>query len=182
LGVSPWDVFAQGIGRFFGISFGTSTILIGIVVLMLWIPLRQKPGLGTVSNALLVGFFADLTLSVVPPQPMSTFFQAILLLAGLLLFPFSSALYISANLKPGPRDGLMTGLVVLTGKRVWVVRTSLEVTVTALGWLLGGTVGIGTVIFALSVGPLLQVALQALSVNVGKSHAPRDAGLSSASE
>ncbi|WP_441296751.1 membrane protein YczE [Arthrobacter sp. B1I2] len=172
LGVSPWDVLAQGIARSSGTSFGTATILISIVVLLLWIPLGQKPGVGTISNALLVGCFVDLSLVVVPATDAQSlwgpFVQAVLLLAGTILFPFASALYIGANLKPGPRDGLMTGLVARTGRRIWTVRTLLEVSVTALGWLLGGTPGIGTVIFAVSVGPLIQLALRLFSVNIGQ--------------
>lgn len=172
LGVSPWDVLAQGIARSSGISFGTATILISIIVLLLWIPLRQKPGLGTISNALLVGCFVDLSLVAIPApdaqSPWAPFVQAVLLLTGTILFPFSSALYIGAKLQPGPRDGLMTGLVVRTGRRIWTVRSLLEVSVTGLGWLLGGSPGIGTIVFALSVGPLIHLALQVFTVDVGQ--------------
>lgn len=167
LGSSPWDVFGQGLSRTVGISFGAATIAISAMVLLLWIPLKQPLGFGTVANAVLVGIFADLAMLVLG-TPNHLLLQSAMFLVGLLMLAFASALYIGAGMGPGPRDGLMTGLVRVSGLPVWVVRTSLEFFVVAIGWMLGGVVGIGTVVFALTIGPLIQRALKLLSVDLDK--------------
>ncbi|HET8795868.1 MAG TPA: hypothetical protein VFM62_05780 [Arthrobacter sp.] len=167
IGSSPWDVFGQGLSRTVGISFGLATIVISGMVLLLWIPLRERLGFGTVANAILVGVFADLAMLVLS-TPQHLALQSLMFLAGLLMLALASALYIGAGMGPGPRDGLMTGLVRVTGKRVWMVRTSLELVVVVIGWLLGGVVGIGTLIFALTIGPLIQQALKLLFVDLDK--------------
>ena len=140
LGLAPWDVLHQGLAELTGASVGTMVIAVSFLVLLLWIPLRQRPGFGTLANAILVGVSVDLTLLVledVTSWPMRT----LLLLSGVLLNALATALYIGARLGPGPRDGLMTGLVRRTGRSVRLVRTTIEVGALAIGWLLGGTVG-----------------------------------------
>jgi hypothetical protein len=186
LGGSPWDVLGQGVAKTFGMSFGTATIVISIAVLLLWIPLRQLPGWGTLSNAALIGMFADLGLAVLPPAtalplwgPLS---QCAFLATGLILLAFASALYIGAGLGPGARDGLMTGIVGRTGWPVWSVRAGIEVSVTVVGWLLGGTVGIGTAIFAFGIGPLVQLALRSLRVDLARPSTTDDRRSSPAKE
>ena len=154
IGVSPWDVLALGVAGQSGLGYGVVTNLVAVVVLLLWIPLRQRVGLGTLLNALLIGPSADLTLAVIPAPP-SIWVGAPMFLLGLVLLAFATGLYISANFGPGPRDGLMTGLVRRTGWSVWVVRTLIEGSVLVIGFLLGGPVGVGTVIFALGIGPLV---------------------------
>jgi uncharacterized membrane protein YczE len=154
IGVSPWDVLALGVAGQSGIGYGTVTVLVSIVVLLLWIPLRQRVGVGTLLNALLVGPSADLTLAVLPAAP-SIWVGAPLFAVGLVLLAFATGLYIAASFGPGPRDGLMTGLVRVTGWKVWIVRTLIEGSVLLVGFLLGGPVGVGTVVFALGVGPLI---------------------------
>ncbi|GGM52015.1 membrane protein YczE [Microbacterium saperdae] len=154
IGVSPWDVLALGVAGQSGLGYGVVTNLVAVVVLLLWIPLRQRVGLGTLLNALLIGPSADLTLAVVPAPP-SIWVGAPMFLLGLVLLAFATGLYISANFGPGPRDGLMTGLVRRTGWSVWVVRTLIEGSVLVIGFLLGGPVGVGTVLFALGIGPLV---------------------------
>ena len=169
IGASPWDVFAQGASRTTGISFGLCTIIISGIVLLFWIPLRQMPGVGTIANAVLVGAFADLGLAVIP-QAGHLLFQVLLFAAGLVILAFATALYIGAGMGPGPRDGLMTGLVRVTGRPVWVIRTSIELAVVVVGFFMGGVVGAGTAAFALGVGPLTQVTLKWLHVDLhGKS-------------
>ena len=165
LGVAPWDVLHQGLARQTGLSIGTWVLLAGLVVLLLWVPLRQRPGLGTLSNALLVGVAVDATLALVPPLPdRSPVAVALLLFAvGTVLNGLATALYIGARLGPGPRDGLMTGLAA-RGHSIRAVRTGLEVTVLTSGWLLGGTVGLGTVVYALSIGPLAHTLLPRFDV------------------
>lgn len=165
LGASPWDVLAQGVARRSGLTFGLSTVVISALVLVCWIPLRVRPGWGTVANAVLVGLFADATLALVAPT--GQWLQRTgLLLGGVVLLSFATAVYLRPRFGPGPRDGLFTGLVRRTGLPVWTVRGSLEVTVLIVGWLLGGTVGIGTLVFAAAVGPLVQVFLRRLGVDV----------------
>lgn len=154
IGVSPWDVLALGVAGQSGLGYGVVTNLVAVVVLLLWIPLRQRVGIGTLLNALLIGPSADLTLAVIPAPP-SIWVGAPMFLLGLVLLAFATGLYISANFGPGPRDGLMTGLVRRTGWSVWVVRTLIEGSVLVIGFLLGGPVGVGTVIFALGIGPLV---------------------------
>ena len=165
IGASPWDVFAQGLSRTTGISFGLCTIIISGVVLLLWIPLRQRPGFGTIANAVLVGVFADVGLAVIP-QADHLVWQVLFFVAGLFMLAFATALYIGAGLGPGPRDGLMTGLVRVSGRPVWLIRTGIELTVVVVGFFLGGVVGAGTAAFALGVGPLTQLTLRWLRVDL----------------
>lgn len=165
IGASPWDVFAQGASRTTGISFGWCTIIISGIVLLFWIPLKQMPGFGTIANAILIGIFADMGLAVIP-QADHLVLQAGLFIAGLFILAFATALYIGAGLGPGPRDGLMTGLVRVSGKPVWMIRTSLELSVVVVGFFMGGVVGAGTAAFALFVGPLTQLTLRWLHVDL----------------
>ena len=158
LGVDPWDVFHQGLWPHLPLSFGQVTILVGALVLVVWWPLRQKPGLGTVLNVVVVGLAADMGLWLVP-APQALGWRIGLLIAGIVLNGLAGACYIGAQFGPGPRDGLMTGLSRLTGWSLRLVRTGIEVTVLVAGWLLGGNVGVGTVVYALAVGPLVQLFL-----------------------
>jgi uncharacterized membrane protein YczE len=153
LGVAPWDVLTQGIARQTGLNFGLITVITSGIVLLLWIPIRQKPGFGTVMNALLVGPAADVGLWLIPPG-LDLWVRILLLPAGIVVLAVATGLYIGAHFGPGPRDGLMTGLHRVTGWRIWIVRTGIELVVLAIGWALGGNVGIGTVAFALLIGPL----------------------------
>jgi uncharacterized membrane protein YczE len=162
LGLGPWDVLHQGVAERTGATIGTITILTGVVVLLLWIPLRERPGLGTVLNVVLIGLVADATLAVVD-EPSSLPVRVLLLVVGIFVFGPGSGLYIGAGLGPGPRDGLMTGLA-RRGTAVRVVRTGIEVVVLALGAALGGSVGIGTVAFALTVGPNVHWHLERMSL------------------
>ena len=158
LGVGPWDVFALGIANHLPMTYGTATVLVSGIVLLLWIPLRQRPGIGTLLNGLLVGPAADVGLWLIPEA--DALWQQILLLAGaMLLLALATGVYIAPQLGPGPRDGLMTGLVRITGWRIWIVRTAIEGTALLIGWLLGGPVGIGTVAFAFGIGPLIGIFL-----------------------
>jgi uncharacterized membrane protein YczE len=163
LGLDPWDVFHQGISEHTGLSFGTVVIITGALVLLAWIPLRQRPGIGTVSNVFVIGIAVDASLALLPRAGSAPVAVA-MLLSGVVLNGVAGGAYIGAGLGPGPRDGLMTGLVRRTGRSVRVVRTSIEVTVLAAGAALGGTVGIGTVVYALGIGPLVHVLLPALTV------------------
>lgn len=154
LGNNPWNVFHQGLAIRTGWSIGTWIILVGALVMLFWIPLRQRPGIGTISNVILLGLFADATIWLAPtPGPMVV--RWAYLLAGIAAVAAATALYIGAGMGPGPRDGLMTGLHRL-GLSINVARTLIEVTVLAVGWLLGGTVGVGTLVFAVTIGPLTQ--------------------------
>ncbi|MEV5071433.1 hypothetical protein MRBLMI12_003066 [Microbacterium sp. LMI12-1-1.1] len=161
LGVDPWTVFAQGLSVRTGVGIGWITNVVGFFVLLLWIPLRQKPGVGTVANILLVGTSMQLVIGIVPPV---TGFAAQLatLLGGILLVAIASGLYIGARFGPGPRDGLMTGMNARLGWPIWLCRALVELSVLLIGWLLGGTVGIGTVLFAVLIGPLVHLALPLL--------------------
>jgi uncharacterized membrane protein YczE len=163
LGLDPWDVFHQGVAERTGLSFGAVVTITGGVVLMGWLPLRQRPGAGTVSNVLVIGVAVDATLALLPAAGATPVAVA-MLLAGVGLNGVASGAYIGAGLGPGPRDGLMTGLVRRTGGSVRTVRTSIEVTVLAAGAALGGSVGLGTVLYALSIGPLVGVLLPRLTV------------------
>ena len=163
LGNMPWDVLHQGLAGRMDWSIGAVSILVGALVLLAWIPLRQRPGLGTVSNVVVIGLAVDATLAVVP-APSALPLRVGLLLAGVLLNAVATAAYIGVHLGPGPRDGLMTGLVRRTGGSVRLVRTSIEVAVVVTGWLLGGVLGLGTVFYALAIGPLVQVLLPRLSL------------------
>jgi uncharacterized membrane protein YczE len=162
LGNHPWDVFHQGLARHLHLSFGTITILVGLFVLLLWIPLRQRPGLGTVSNVVCIGVFVDLALAAIP-TPSLLAVRIAYLVGSVLLCGLATGLYIGARLGPGPRDGLMTGLA-SRGYSLRLVRTSIEVCVVAVGWLLGGTVGLGTLVYALAIGPVVQLLLPRLIV------------------
>ena len=163
LGLAPWDVLHQGLAAQLGTTIGQMVIALSFVVLLLWIPLRERPGIGTIANALLVGVFVDLTLLWLGDAEVLAWRVGLLLL-GVLLNGVATALYIGASLGSGPRDGLMTGLVRRTGRSVRLVRTVLEVTVLAVGWLLGGTVGIGTVLYAVAIGPIAHALLPLLTV------------------
>lgn len=158
LGVSPWDVLSQGGSYRTGIPFGFMTNIIGLIVLLLWIPLRQRPGIGTILNALLVGPSAEVGLALLA-EPGQLWARVLLFAGGLVLLAVATGLYIGARLGPGPRDGLMTGIHQRFALPIWLVRTAIEGTVLLLGWLLGGSVGLGTVAFALLIGPLVNVAL-----------------------
>jgi uncharacterized membrane protein YczE len=153
LGLAPWDVLHQGLAEHSGLSLGTVVILVSLVVLAAWVPLRQRPGAGTLANALLVGLFADLTLALVPPASSLGVGTGLLLL-GTSVNALGTALYVGAGLGPGARDGLMVGLAA-RGYSVRAVRTTMELTVLAIGWLLDGSVGAGTLVFALAIGPLV---------------------------
>ena len=155
LGLAPWDVLHSGLTRHVPITIGQAVVLMSFVVLLLWIPLRETPGLGTISNALVVGFSADATLALLD-RPDNMAFRAALMVGGVALCGLASAMYIGAQFGRGPRDGLMTGLARRTGLSLRLVRTSLEVTVVVIGLLLGGAIGLGTVLYALAIGPLTQ--------------------------
>ncbi|WP_435854028.1 YczE/YyaS/YitT family protein [Streptomyces sparsogenes] len=159
LGLDPWDVFHQGVTERVPLSFGTVTVVVGAAVLLLWIPLRQRPGLGTVSNVLVIGAVVDATLWLLP-EFHSLAVRIPLLVFAVVLNGAATGLYISARFGPGPRDGLMTGLHRRTGRSVRLVRTVIEVTVLATGFALGGSVGVGTVLYALAIGPLSQYFLR----------------------
>ena len=163
LGVAPWDVLTQGIALHTGWAFGLITNVVGALVLLLWIPIRQKPGIGTIVNVLLIGPSIEVGLWALPA--VTDLLPRILLLAGaLVLLAIATGLYIGARFGPGPRDGLMTGIHRRFGWPIWIVRTSIEVTVLGVGWLLGGTAGIGTLAFALLIGPMVSVTLPLLRV------------------
>jgi uncharacterized membrane protein YczE len=157
LGLSPWDVLHQGIAIHTGLAVGTVTIMLGVVVLMVWIPLRERPGMGTVVNAVLVGLVVNAWLARFAP-PDDTTLRIILMLAGTPLLALGVGLYIGAGLGPGPRDGLMTGMA-RRGHPVWMVRGGIELTALAGGWLLGGTVGVGTVVSVAAIGPLVHLSV-----------------------
>ena len=163
LGLAPWDVLHQGLAEKTGATVGQLVIAVSFVVLLAWIPLRQRPGFGTFANAVLVGIFVDLTMSVLGEVDSWTW-RVVLLLGGVLLNGLATALYIGASLGPGPRDGLMTGLVARTGRSVRLVRTLLEVGVLVVGFVLGGTVGVGTVLYAFTIGPIAHLLLPRLTV------------------
>lgn len=158
LGLDPWDVFHEGLTHHLPLTFGQVVILVGAVLLLLWIPLRQRPGIGTVLNVLLIGIAVDVTLALLP-TPDALAVQVVFLVVGVVGNGLAGALYIGADLGTGPRDGLWTGIVRRTGRSVRLVRTSLEVTVLVVGFVLGGTVGVGTVLYALAIGPVVQLFL-----------------------
>jgi len=162
LGLDPWDVLHQGLSRQIGLGVGTWAIIAGVAVLGLWIPLHQRPGVGTVLNVVLVGSVIDLILATVP-SPHALAARIALLVGGVLLNGVATGAYIGAGLGPGPRDGLMTGLAA-RGHPIRVVRTAIELTVLAAGWALGGTVGVGTLVYALSIGPLAHVFIPLLAI------------------
>lgn len=163
LGLDPWDVFHQGVAEHTGLSFGSVVIVTGVVVLLAWVPLRQRPGIGTVSNVIVIGIAVDVALALLPAAGSDPVALA-MLLAGVGLNGVASGAYIGAGLGPGPRDGLMTGLVARTGGSIRLVRTSIEVAVLAVGAAFGGTVGLGTVLYAFSIGPLVHVLLPRMTI------------------
>ena len=165
LGLGPWDVLGDGLAQLTGIQFGTASVIIGVVVMLLWIPFREKPGIGTLTNLFLVGVVMNTALVVVRTAS-GVFLQSVWLTAGLLLIGVGSVLYLGSRLGAGPRDGLMMGLSKKTGWSVRLTRTALEIAVLFLGWLLGGTVGVGTVVIALTIGPVIQV----MTRMIGKGH------------
>ncbi len=165
LGLAPWDVLHSGFIRHVPMTLGQAVILFSFVVLVLWIPLREMPGLGTISNALVIGFSADATLAVLG-QPDAMWARIALMLGGVVLCGLASALYIGAQLGRGPRDGLMTGLARRTGLSLRLVRTALEVAVVVIGLLLGGVLGVGTIAYALAIGPLTQLMLPWFTVDL----------------
>lgn len=163
LGLGPWDVLHQGVSEHSGISIGVVSVIVGACVLLLWVPLRQRPGLGTVSNVFVVGLAMDATLWLTP-APEAVVVRAPLMAGAVVLNGAATGLYISARFGPGPRDGLMTGLHRLTGRSIRLVRTAIEVAVLVTGFVLGGSVGVGTVAYALAIGPLSQVFLRVFAV------------------
>jgi uncharacterized membrane protein YczE len=163
LGVMSWDVLHQGLARHLGLTIGQWSVIIGALVLLLWIPLRERPGLGTVSNVVVIGLALDAFLALLS-APTSMPARIALLVTGICVNGVATAAYVGASLGPGPRDGLMTGLVRITGRPVGLVRTAIEVSVVLVGWLLGGNLALGTVLFVLAIGPLVHVFLPLLTV------------------
>ncbi|HEX2904624.1 MAG TPA: hypothetical protein VHO01_14315 [Jatrophihabitans sp.] len=163
LGLDPWDVLQQGIALKVHHSIGTVSIAVGALVLLLWIPLRQRPGLGTVSNVLVIGLVMNVVLEMVPGQHGLSR-QLPMLVGAILLCGLATGMYISARLGPGPRDGLMTGLATRTGWSIRLTRTVIELVVLGSGWVLGGSVGIGTLAFAFGIGPAAQFFLKLLAI------------------
>jgi uncharacterized membrane protein YczE len=181
LGVMPWDVLHQGLVRWVPVSLGTMTILVGAAVLLAWIPLRQRPGLGTVSNVVVIGLVVDAALRALP-APQALGWRAAFVVLGVTLNAVATAAYIGAGMGPGPRDGLMTGWVARTGWPVRRVRTAIEVAVVAGGWLLGGNFGAGTLVYAIGIGPLVQPLLPLLDARPRRELgvSPREPGVSPA--
>lgn len=160
LGLGPWEALHQGIGNQTGLEIGTVSIILGVPILALWWPLGERPGIGTLANLVLIGSSTNLGLALLPtPPPDATALRVVLMLLGVVTVAVGSALYLSTDLGPGPRDGLMTGLSHRFGWSIRRARTAVEVTVLIIGWALGGSVGLGTVVFALGIGPLVQAAL-----------------------
>lgn len=172
LGLDPWDVFHEGLAEQVPLTFGQVVIAVGALVLLLWIPLRQKPGIGTILNVLIIGLAADFGIAVID-QPDSIWLRGLLLLGGVVGNGFAGALYIGAQLGPGPRDGLWLGLVRRTGRSVRFWRTVIEVTVLVVGFVLGGTVGLGTVLYALTIGPIVQIFLPLVQVDLTEGKLPQ---------
>jgi uncharacterized membrane protein YczE len=159
LGLDPWDVFHQGLAGRTGMTIGIASAVVGVAVLVAWIPLRNRPGIGTVANVIVIAVTVDAALAVLP-TPTSLPVRIAMMIGAVVMNAISTVLYIGAGLGPGPRDGLMTGLVARTGLSVRLVRTSIEATVLVIGWLLGGTVGVGTLVYAFGIGPLVQLVLR----------------------
>ncbi|RYE77189.1 MAG: hypothetical protein EOO74_07275 [Myxococcales bacterium] len=158
LGLDPWDVFHEGVTHHVDLTFGQVVIVVGALVLLAWIPLRQRPGIGTVANVLVIGVAADVTLAMLP-EASTLALGVLMLVTGVVGNGLAGAMYVGAGLGPGPRDGLWTGIVRRTGASVRIVRTGLEVAVLVTGFALGGTVGLGTVLYALTIGPIVQFFL-----------------------
>ncbi|GAA0505631.1 membrane protein [Saccharopolyspora subtropica] len=171
LGLDPWDVLHEGLTHRLGWSFGAITALTGVAVLVAWLPLRQRPGIGTVANVIVIAVAVDITLRLTPPIHALAG-QLALMACAVVLNGIATAVYVGARLGPGPRDGLMTGLHARTGWSVRVVRTTIEVCVLATGWLLGGTVGAGTVLYALTIGPTTQFFLGYTTIQEKKDLCP----------
>ncbi|WP_392545046.1 YitT family protein [Oryzobacter telluris] len=171
LGLEPWGVFTYGLTQHIPLSYGQMVVASSFVILLLWIPLKQWPGLGTVANAVVIGIATDLTLGVVP-EIEGLGWRVLVMLVAIVGNGIAGAMYIGSQLGPGPRDGLMTGLHRRTGRSIRLVRTSIEVTVVVLGWLLGGIVGVGTVLYAVLIGPVVQFFLPMLTVRIERP-APR---------
>ena len=163
-GVSPWTVLAEGMSIYFSFSIGWSTFWMSLVVLLLWIPLKQKPGIGTILNVIIIALVFDYTLPYLP-NPENYGFQVLQVIIGVLITGLGSGFYLISNLGPGPRDGLMTGVQRITGKPIALVRSTIEVIVVFFGWKLGGTVGLGTIIFALGIGPAVALGIYFVSKN-----------------
>jgi uncharacterized membrane protein YczE len=159
LGLDPWDVFHQGLALRTPMTIGIASAVVGVAVLLAWIPLRNRPGIGTIANVIVIAVTVDASLAILA-WPTSLPNRIAMMVGAVVLNAISTVLYIGAGLGPGPRDGLMTGLVVRTGLSVRIVRTSIEATVLAIGWLLGGTVGVGTVVYAFGIGPLVQLFIR----------------------
>lgn len=172
LGLDPWDVFHQGLAGRVPLTFGQVVIVVGAAVLLLWVPLRQVPGLGTVLNVIVIGLAADAGLALVD-RPDELWLRIVLLVTGVLGNGLAGALYIGAHLGPGPRDGLWLGLVRRTGRSVRLWRTTIELTVLVVGFVLGGTVGVGTVLYALTIGPTVQFCLPLTQVRLDEVRTPR---------
>ena len=163
-GVSPWTVLAEGISIYFSYSVGWSTFWMSLAVLLLWIPLKQKPGIGTILNVIIIALVFDYTLPYLP-NPENYGFKVLQVIIGVLITGLGSGFYLISNLGPGPRDGLMTGVQRITGKPIALVRSTIEVIVVFFGWKLGGTVGLGTIIFALGIGPTVAAGIYFVSKN-----------------
>ena len=163
-GVSPWTVLAEGISIYSSYSVGWSTFWMSLAVLLLWIPLKQKPGIGTILNVIIIALVFDYTLPYLP-NPENYGFKVLQVIIGVLITGLGSGFYLISNLGPGPRDGLMTGVQRITGKPIALVRSTIEVIVVFFGWKLGGTVGLGTIIFALGIGPTVAAGIYFVSKN-----------------
>ena len=161
LGVTPWTVFAEGVSKKFDISIGLATFIVSISILILWIPLKQKIGIGTISNAIIIAFTIDLFVYLLPSNA-NTLFSIAEMIVGILLVGIGSGIYLITNLGPGTRDGLMKGISENFKKPIYLIRLSIEIIVVILGWILGGTVGLGTLMFAILIGPIISVSLVAI--------------------
>lgn len=159
LGLDPWDVFHQGLSLRTGMTIGVASAVAGVAVLLGWIPLRNRPGIGTIANVVVIAVTVDAALALIP-TPTNLALRIAMMIGAVVLNAVSTVLYIGAGLGPGPRDGLMTGLVARTGLSVRLVRTTIEATVLTVGWLLGGSVGVGTLVYAFGIGPLVQLVLR----------------------
>jgi len=162
LGLDPWNVFTQGLARQLGLSLGQTTVIVSVLLLLVWIPLGERPGLGTISNALIVGPVVDLGLEIIP-APDQLGGQIAYMVAAIVGTAIATGLYVGAGWGPGPRDGLMTGLAA-RGVPIALARAGVEITVLIVGWFLGGSVGVATVLFAITIGPLVKIALHRLAV------------------
>ena len=173
IGIPPWDVLAQGISVQTKLSYGVSSVIVSALVLVAWIPLKQKPGLGTVLNAVLIGLFADTVFPLLPDLHDVYWLQLLEFCGGMVLVAFATGIYISSRFGSGPRDGLMVGTQQATGWPFWIVRTMFEVTVLTIGWLMGGQVREGTLIFAVCIGYLMQTSMKAFGVPIKKRNSKR---------